>query len=102
MIPNQTEEQILVRYFKYFDLENTGLASLRDFIKTIEKIGVVLSKIHDITDVFNYYDPEGSGYIDYKKYATKIFSQEEPIRKSNGKVKANGSSTNLGNTDLSR
>lgn len=102
MIPNQSEDQILTRYFKYFDLENTGLASLRDFIKTSEKIGVVLGKIHDITDVFNYYDSEGSGYIDYKKFSNKVFSHEEPVRKSNGKIKANGSSTNFGNTDLSR
>jgi Ca2+-binding EF-hand superfamily protein len=98
MIPNQGEEQILIRYFKYFDLENNGFASLRDFIKTIEKIGVVLGKIHDVTDVFNYYDKETTGSIDYKKFSNLLFSQEEQGKKTNGKAKINGNS----NSELSK
>lgn len=85
MIPNQSEDQIIIKYFKFFDLDGTGLATLRDFIKTIEKIGVVLAKIHDISEVFNYYDQEGTGSIDYKKFASHIFSQDfKTIRKDFG------------------
>jgi hypothetical protein len=28
MIPNQSEEQTLIKYFKYFDLENSGITLL--------------------------------------------------------------------------
>lgn len=77
MIPNQSEDQILMKYFKYFDLDNTGLCNLRDFIRTIEKIGVVLGKIHDVQEVFSYYDSEGTGNLDYKKFSVNIFKKEE-------------------------
>ena len=65
----------MVKYFKYFDLEGTGLASLRDFIKTVEKIGVVLGKVQDNQEVFNYYDVDNTGFIDYKKFAHNLFSK---------------------------
>jgi len=46
---------------------------LRDFIKTIEKIGVVLPKVHDIQLVFDFYDFDKKGRIDYKKFSQDIF-----------------------------
>jgi Ca2+-binding EF-hand superfamily protein len=94
MIPNQCEDQILTRYFKYFDLEGTGMASLRDFIKTIEKIGVVMGKIHDVSEVFNHYDSDANGSIDYKKFAVTLFSQEE---KRNNKGYTSNTSIKNGN-----
>lgn len=46
---------------------------MREFIKTIEKIGVVLPKVQDIQLVFDYYDLDKKGRIDYKKLAQEIF-----------------------------
>lgn len=50
-----------------------GFCNLRDFIKTIEKIGVVLPKVHDMQIVFDFYDQEKNGKIDYKKLSQEIF-----------------------------
>jgi len=46
---------------------------LREFIKTIEKIGVVLPKVQDIQLVFDFYDTEKKGRINYKKLGLEIF-----------------------------
>ena len=48
---------------------------MREFIKTIEKIGVVLPKIYDIQQVFNYYDTQKKGKLEYKNISEKIFNK---------------------------
>jgi Ca2+-binding EF-hand superfamily protein len=75
MLPNISEDQVLIKYFKYFDLENSGRATLREFIKTMDKVGVVLGKVHDIETIFNYYDKENLGSLDYKKFISELFSR---------------------------
>jgi Ca2+-binding EF-hand superfamily protein len=35
-----TEENVLIKAFKYFDLDNSGLCNEREFIQTIQKIGI--------------------------------------------------------------
>lgn len=59
--------------FKFFKL-HIGYCNLRDFIKTIEKIGVALPKIHDIQQVFDYYDENKIGKIEYKKLSQEIYN----------------------------
>ena len=76
MIPNKTEEQILIQYFKYYDLEGSGFCNLRNFIKSHERLGVVLSKIKDIEEIFNEFDVNKTGIINYKTFAHNIFTPE--------------------------
>lgn len=38
--PHQGEENILLRSFKYFDLNNSGTVDREEFLKAIEKIGI--------------------------------------------------------------
>ena len=87
-MPNQSEDQILIKYFKYFDLENSGKACLRDFIKAVEKIGLVLMKVNEIQDVFNYYDTDRSGFIDYKKFSYQLFNRKLESRGNNTNTQA--------------
>ena len=82
MIPNKTEEQILLQNFKYHDLEGLGYCNLRTFIKTHERLGVVLSKIKDIEEVFNYYDHDCSGRINYKQFCSEIFNPPQQQHQS--------------------
>ena len=76
MIPNKTEDQILYQNFKFFDLEGNGFCNLRDFMRTMEKVGVVMNKVTDLQDIFNYFDEEQSGVIDYKTFCKEIFQME--------------------------
>ena len=85
MIPNKTEDQILYQNFKFFDLEGNGFCNLRDFMRTMEKVGVVMNRVTDLQDIFNYYDEEQSGVIDYKTFCKEIFQMEIQRPKSSYK-----------------
>lgn len=39
---NQSEEQILIKCFKYFDLNNNESVEPNEFAKAIEKIGIII------------------------------------------------------------
>jgi Ca2+-binding EF-hand superfamily protein len=74
MAPNLTEEQTLIKYFKYFDLDNSGQCTIKDFIKAVEKIGVIFPKTNDMQKVFKNYDNDSKGIVDYKVFASYLFS----------------------------
>lgn len=38
----QSEEQVLMKAFKYFDLDNSGAVDPNEFAKAIEKIGIMI------------------------------------------------------------
>lgn len=83
MAPNLTEEQTLIKYFKYFDLDNSGYCAIRDWIKTVEKIGVIIPKTNDLQRIFSYYDSENKGLINYKQFANSLFSNKTSSNTSN-------------------
>lgn len=37
----QSEETVIVKTFRYFDLNDTGRVGKREFVKAVDKIGVV-------------------------------------------------------------
>ena len=74
MIPNKTEDYILYQNFKFFDLDSSGFCNLQNFMRANEKIGVVMNKVNDLQEIFNYFDKEKSGVIDYKKFCKEIFN----------------------------
>ena len=74
MIPNKTEEQILYQFFKYYDMDGSHTCNLQNFIKTNERIGVSLSKLTDLEKIFNYFDKEKRGVINYKQFSHDIFN----------------------------
>ena len=76
-----TEETVLVKSFKYFDLDNTGKSDLECFLKTINKIGVTSFDEDEITQIFQIYDTENTGEIDYKEFASELFSNRSLSRK---------------------
>ena len=73
-LPNTNAEQTLVKYFKYFDIENKGICGLRDWIKALEKLGVQFHKASDIQEIFSTYESEKKGVLDYKLFAKQICS----------------------------
>ena len=81
MIPNKTEQQILYQNFKFFDLEGAGFCNIKDFIKANEKIGVVLGHIQDFQDIFNYFDTDKIGVINYRQFCKTIFNMKEQKNK---------------------
>ena len=72
MIPNKTEEQILYNQFKFYDLESSGFCSLPNFIKTNDRIGVVLPEIEDFEIIFNYFADKDTFLLNYKEFIHDI------------------------------
>ena len=74
MIPNKTEEQILYQQFKYFDLDSSGFCTLQNFIRTNDRLGVVLPKFEYYELIFKYFaDPE-TYFLNYRKFIQEIFN----------------------------
>ena len=76
-----TEETVLIRAFKYFDLDNTGKSDLECFLKTINKIGVTSFEEDEIVEIFHIYDTENTGEIDYKEFASELFANKSLSKK---------------------
>lgn len=71
----QSEETVLLKSFKYFDLNNNGVVEPEEFAKAIEKIGIMIPTKQDLDALFSIYDVDKSGAIDYKEFAGGIFGQ---------------------------
>lgn len=46
----------------------------------MDKVGVVLSRVYDMQEVFKYYDENNEGFIDYKKFSIDLFSSKRVKR----------------------
>jgi Ca2+-binding EF-hand superfamily protein len=80
---HQNEEAVFIKCFKHFDTDADGLVDLHEWVKAIEKIGIVVNKENDLEYLFEYYDTLGAGKIDYKKFADVVLNQKPlsfPIR----------------------
>jgi Ca2+-binding EF-hand superfamily protein len=71
-----TEENILIKAFKYFDLDNTGLCNEREFIQTIQKIGISGFSDENLSQIFKFYDKDNSGKISYKEFTGILFNNQ--------------------------
>ena len=78
---NITDETVLIKAFKYFDLDNTGKSDENCFLKTINKIGVTSFDDDEIIEIFHIYDKENTGEIDYKEFASELFSNKSLSKK---------------------
>ena len=72
----QSEETYLNRCFKHFDSDNDGALSFSEWLKGIEKIGVILPSIDDAKALFEYYDSNQSGAVEYKEFAASLYHPE--------------------------
>ena len=88
-----SEETVLVKAFKYFDLDNSGQCSISDFLKAITKIGITGFSESDLEQIFNLYDTDGSGELDYKEFVGGIFSNNSVNNESRNPKKVQAETT---------
>jgi Ca2+-binding EF-hand superfamily protein len=67
-----SEETILLRAFKYFDLDNSGTVSLDEWLRALEKIGILIVDRGLFERYFREYDLDQSGSLDYKEFSAVI------------------------------
>ena len=73
-VGNQSEEMVLLKAFKYFDLSNTNLSDKQTFIKTVMKIGITGFTEQNISSIFDFYDSENIGKINYKDFIGMLYN----------------------------
>ena len=73
-VGNQSEEMVLLKAFKYFDLSNTNLSDKQTFIKTVMKIGITGFTEQNISSIFDFYDSENIGKINYKDFIGILYN----------------------------
>lgn len=81
-----TEETVLMKAFKYFDLDNSGYVSKKEFIFAINKIGITGVTEKNLSELFHIYDTDQSGEIDYKEFVSIIFNRNAPAAQTQQKT----------------
>lgn len=70
------EETVLLKSFKYFDLNNNGTVEPDEFAKAVEKIGIMIPTRQDLDALFSLYDADSSGSLDYREFASAVFGRD--------------------------
>jgi Ca2+-binding EF-hand superfamily protein len=60
-----TEESVLIKAFKYFDLDNSGTVSQKEWLQTLERVGINSVDRQGLLTLFDAYDADKSGALDY-------------------------------------
>jgi len=73
----QSEEAILIKSFKYFDLDNSGECEKDEWLKALQKLGITGFNDQKLLELFELYDLNKNGSIDYKEFVKALFSDED-------------------------
>ena len=74
-----SEEACLMKMFKYFDIMNTGCVDFNQFQRVLEKSGMYYPE-EQLRPLFNSYDRDSSGSLDYQEFAMAVFGQESAAK----------------------
>ena len=64
-----------MKMFKYFDIMNVGAVDFGQFQRVLEKSGMYYPP-EQLKPLFETYDQDGSGNLDYTEFAVAVFGQE--------------------------
>lgn len=81
-----SEEQVLKKSFKYFDLNGNGTVEPDEFAKAVEKIGIMIPTKQDLEALFSIYDADGSGALDYNEFSSALYGR--PVTASSASSKS--------------
>ena len=94
-----SDETVLLKAFKYFDLDNTGKCSENEFLKAIMKIGITGFNEKDLSELFKIYDKDNSGYLDYKEFVGILYSNNSIMNERRGNKDENSNIKNNNNVN---
>ena len=75
----QEELRKLISAFKFFDYTSSFILDKNQWIKGVLRTGLCGFNIKDLSKVFERYDPNKSGYINYINFSNHIYGKEELI-----------------------
>ena len=68
-----------MKMFKFFDIMNTGQVNFTQFQRVLEKSGMYYPE-EQLRPLFDTYDRDGSGSLDYSEFAVAVFGQESAAK----------------------
>ena len=74
-----SEMVMLLNNFKFYDVSNSGTVNKDKWITTFTKIGLSGFSDKDLEMLFEIYDPNKKGEIDYKHFTMSLYGMAEPI-----------------------
>lgn len=78
---SQSEEAFIIKAFKYFDLDNSGQCSKDEWIKTLNKLGISGFSEQKLLEIFDLYDKNRNGELDYKEFTRILYSEDDEEQK---------------------
>ena len=76
-----SDENTLLRAFKFSDLSNSGFCNPENFLRALARLGINIVNRDNVLDYFNLYDYDRTGRINYKDFVTEIFTPLEMRRR---------------------
>ena len=92
-----TEESVLLKAFKYFDLDNSGVCDQKKFIQTLLKIGITGFSDENLKEIYNFYS-NGKNKIDYKEYVGQLYNNQSIINED--RININNENNNNNNNNF--
>lgn len=80
-----SEENLIIKAFKYFDLDNSGECSPDEFTKAVAKLGVTGFNEKQLAEIFAQYDTNKNGELDYKEFAAVLYGEDDDEVKTKDK-----------------
>ena len=94
----QEELRKLISSFKFFDYTSSFILDKNQWIKGVLKTGLCGFNINDLAIVFERYDPNKTGYINYINFSNHIYGKEELIPIASN-FENNNNQNNINNND---
>ena len=88
------EFRILMNGFKFYDYTYSGKVNQTEFVKGILRTGLSGFNESDIRSIFNSYDINKTGYIDYKNFCNYLYGRE-PLTPLNNSQNETQSASNI-------
>jgi Ca2+-binding EF-hand superfamily protein len=73
----QEELRKLISAFKFFDYESKFIIDKNQWIKGVLKTGLCGFNIKDLESIFERYDPNKTGFINYINFSNHVYGKEE-------------------------
>ena len=95
----QEELRKLLSAFKFFDYTSSFILDKNQWIKGIQRTGLCGFNVNDLANVFDRYDPNKTGYINYMNFSNYLYGKEEliPISSEFGNGPKNNDNNNNNN-----
>ena len=71
-----TEETVLLKSFKYYDLDNSGYCNPENFMRSLIKVGINIVNEENLHEIFGMYDINNEGYLNYKDFVLVVFDKK--------------------------